>query len=167
MRRRWLHPVLGPAVALTWLALTNSVAPAQLLLGLALGLTVPQLLARFWPRPPRLRAPGVALQLAARVLGDIIVANLQVAVLILGPERRLRPGFVRVPVDLDEPLARAILAGIITLTPGTLSVDLADDGRSLLVHALDMPDPAALVAMIHGRYAAPLARILGPAGGPP
>ncbi len=163
MTRRWLHPVLGPAVALTWLALVNSLAPAQLLLALGLALTVPPLLARFWPAPARLRAPGLALRLAARVLGDIVIANLQVAVLILGPERRLRPGFVRVPVALDEPLARAILAGIITLTPGTLSVDLADDGRTLLVHALDVPDPAALVATIQARYAAPLARILAPA----
>jgi multicomponent K+:H+ antiporter subunit E len=164
VRPRWLHPVLGPTVALTWLALANSVAPAQLLLALVLGLAVPPLLARFSPPPPRLRAPGVALGLAARVLGDIVVANLQVAVLILGPERRLRPGFVQVPVDLDVPLARAILAGIITLTPGTLSVDLADDGRTLLVHALDVPDPEALVATIRARYAAPLARILAPAG---
>ena len=72
---------------------------------------------------------------------------------------------MRVPVDLEEPVARAILAGIITLTPGTLSVDLVDDGRALLVHALDVADPAALITTIHERYVRPLARIVVPARG--
>lgn len=159
---RWgVHPVQGTAIAATWLALTNSLEPGQIVIGIALGLTIPPLFARFWPDRPRLRSPGVALGLLLRVLGDIVVANLQVAWLILGPERRLRPAFVRVPVALDQPVARAILAGIITLTPGTLSVDLVDDGRTLIVHALDVADPEVLAATITRRYAAPLAEVFG------
>ena len=80
-------------------------------------------------------------------------------VLIIGPERRLRPDFVRIPVDGMDPVGVAVLAGIITLTPGTLSVDTVDDGRSLLVHALDVANPAALVETIRARYEAPLRAI--------
>ena len=84
--RGWrLHPVQSVAVAGTWLALVGSLAPGQLALALLLGLVVPPALAPFWPDPPRLRHPLVALGLLVRVLGDIVVANLQVAVLILGP----------------------------------------------------------------------------------
>ena len=60
---------------------------------------------------------------------------------------------------LTSPEAITVLAGSITMTPGTVSADLAADGRSLLVHGLDVPDPEALVAEIKTRYEARLLEI--------
>jgi multicomponent K+:H+ antiporter subunit E len=74
---------------------------------------------------------------------------------------------VRIPLDGTDPVGTAVLAGIITLTPGTLSVDTIDGGRTLLVHALDVADEDALVAAIKERYEAPLRAIFpGPEAAP-
>ena len=69
-----------------------------------------------------------------------MVANVEVAWRILGPEKALRPAFVSVPLDIRSPLGVAALATIVTLTPGTLSADLDERGEHLLVHALHLPD---------------------------
>jgi len=87
------------------------------------------------------------------------VSNVEVARRILGPESALRPGFVELPLALTDPFAIATLAGIITMTPGTLSCAVAPDARTLLVHALHLEDADALVAEIKSRYEAPLMEI--------
>lgn len=158
--RRWLpQPLLSAALLLVWLLLNNTLAPAHLLLGALLAWLLPLLAAPFRPAPVRLRRPLLAARLLARVLWDIVLANLEVARRILGPEDALKPCFVWVPLDIEHPWGIATLAGIITLTPGTVSSDLSADRRYLLVHALNEGDPAALVADIKTRYERPLMEI--------
>ncbi|MNE59191.1 Na(+)/H(+) antiporter subunit E [compost metagenome] len=108
---------------------------------------------------PRIRSPLRLLRFIGLVLYDIVVANLQVARLVVGPTRTLRPAFVEIPLELTDDLPITILASVITLTPGTVSADLSADRRTLLVHGLDVPDPAGLVADIKARYEAPLKEI--------
>ena len=87
------------------------------------------------------------------VMWDIMVANVQVAWIVLTrPNSKLRPAWVIVPLDLRTPEAITILAGTITLTPGTVSADLSNEGHSLLVHALDTNDPDAVRDEIKNRY---------------
>jgi multicomponent K+:H+ antiporter subunit E len=93
---------------------------------------------------------------------DIVKSNIAVAKLILGNERKITPRFVWVPLALRDAHGIATLAGVVTMTPGTLSADLSDDRRHLLVHAFDIDDDAAqaaLIADIKTRYEAPLIRI--------
>ncbi|PKN32477.1 MAG: cation:proton antiporter, partial [Deltaproteobacteria bacterium HGW-Deltaproteobacteria-19] len=90
---------------------------------------------------------------------DIVVANLTVARLILGPTRLLRPAFIRLPLDLKNDFAITLLAHTISLTPGTVSAQVAEDRQSLLIHALDLDDEALLVERIKQRYEAPLKEI--------
>jgi multicomponent K+:H+ antiporter subunit E len=159
MTRRF-HPVGSLVVLVTWLLLNGSMSTGHLLFGTLLGLLVPALLGQLWPAGIVVRRPLLALRLLATLLGDIVVANLQVARLILGPESALRSRFVWVPLGLRNPYAIATLAAMVTLTPGTVSADVTADGRWLLVHSLDTPDEQALVASIKQRYEAPLAEIL-------
>lgn len=159
------YPLQSLTVLATWLVLNNTVAPGQVLIGTLLAVVLPLAVRRLVPVVVRARHPWLATRLLLRVAGDIVVANLQVALLIIGPERRLRPAFVRIPLDGTDPVGTAILAGIITLTPGTLSVDTFDEGRTLLVHALDVADAQALVASIKARYEAPL-RVIFPGEAP-
>jgi multicomponent K+:H+ antiporter subunit E len=82
---------------------------------------------------------------------------------VLGPEAAIAPRWVWVPLRIRAPHGIVALAGIVTMTPGTLSADLSDDRRCLLVHALHCPDDAAeaqLRADIHARYEAPLMEML-------
>ena len=159
IRRLLPHPILTLLLTLVWLLLTNSLAPGQVLLGLLLGWAIPWFSRRFWPEPVSLRHPLTLLRFCGRVLYDIGVANLTVAWLILRGPARTRPGFVEVPLDLTSDFGINLLANTICLTPGTVSARLSTDRRTLLVHALNQGDPAALVATIKTRYETPLKQV--------
>lgn len=143
-----------------WLLLNQTVAPAHLVLGAILALVLSRLPGDADTAEGRYegawRRPLIAARLSAIVLRDIVVANLQVSARILGPTARLNPRFIWVPLDVRRPRSITLLAGIVTMTPGTLSAELSDDHRQLLVHGLDMGDPEALIAEIKTRYEAPI-----------
>ena len=156
-RRRWLpHPWLSLVLLIVWQLLVNQLSVGSLLLGLVLALLIPQLTRRFWPQPPTLYRPLVLARFGLRVLGDIMVANFQVARMVLGPNARLRPAFVVYPLELRDEFAISVLANAISLTPGTLSADISDDHGSLLIHGLDVPDAQELIDTIKQRYEKPL-----------
>jgi multicomponent K+:H+ antiporter subunit E len=155
------QPVVTLAVVALWLALTSSASLGNLLLAIALGLSIPWLTASFWPDRPRLARPVAGFVLFARVVADIVVANLEVARLVLGPLDRLAPAFVAVPIDIEDPFVATILASIVSLTPGTVSVDIDRAAKVLHVHALNVADPAELIATIKNRYETPLKEVCG------
>lgn len=157
------HPLLSLLLLVCWLWLNNTLAPGHVVLGATLGIAIPFFTRRFWPEPLVVRHPLRMVEYAAVVLYDIVVANLQVAAIILGPLSRLRPAFVRVPVDLRTDFAVTVLASTVTLTPGTVSVEVEDDGagrRSLVVHALRCLDEEDMVRTIKERYERRLKEIL-------
>lgn len=159
IRRILPHPLLSAILLLSWLLMVNDFSLGHWLIGAFLGLVLPLLCRNLLLSAPRIRRPGLLLRFVALVLYDIVVANLQVAKLVLGPRSRLQPGFVEIPLELTDDLAITILASVITLTPGTCSADLSADRRTLLVHGMDVPDPQALVADIKARYEAPLKEV--------
>lgn len=152
-------PLLSLVLFVSWLLLNNTVDPAHLLLAALLALAIPWFTEPLRPERPRLRRWGVAGKLALVVLWDIVLSNIEIARRILGPESAIRPRFVWVPLSIRDPHGIVTLAGIITMTPGTLSSDLSEDRRWLLVHAFNVDDEAALVATIKRRYEAPLREI--------
>lgn len=154
MRARLIpHPILSLTVLLTWLLLVNSVALNSILFGAILGLAIPLATRAYWPDMPRLRHPAAVLGYVLVVLYDIAMANIQVAwIVVFKRARDLRPAWVCVPLDLRTPEAITVLAGTITLTPGTVSCDLSEDGRAILVHCLHAPDPDAVRDEIKSRY---------------
>jgi multicomponent K+:H+ antiporter subunit E len=152
-------PLQSALLFVAWLLLNQSLAPGHLVLGALLAISLPALLDPLVRPYPRLRRPATIARLAATVTRDVIVSNVEVARRILGPDAALRPGFVTVPLDIADPYAISTLAGIITMTPGTLSCAIAPDGSSLVVHALHLEDPDRLVADIKARYEAPLKEI--------
>lgn len=153
------QPILSLVIVALWLGLAGSVSIGQVLLGTVLGIVLPRLTRSFWPDPPRLARPVSAVRLVATVLFDIVVANWQVAKRVLGPLDRLHPRFVEVPLDLEDDFIATILGGIVTMTPGTVSVDIDRERRLLLVHALDAEDPEDLIRTIKARYEAPLKEV--------
>ena len=158
--RRWLpSPLLSCVLFIVWPVLNQSWSLGQLLLGLALAVVIPWFTEPLRDHRPRLRRPLLAVKLVLLVLKDIVTSNMDVAKLILGRESRIKPAFVWVPLTLTDPHGIVALAGIITMTPGTLSADLSADHRHLLVHAFNVDDEAALIASIKTRYEAPLLEI--------
>lgn len=152
-------PLISAALFVSWLGLTGSLAPGHLLLAALLAWAIPWWTRSLRPERTRIHAWPVVLRLSVVVLYDIVASAVTVAGQILGPEDRLMPGFVTVPLSIRDPYGIVSLASIITMTPGTLSVDLSADRERLLVHALHLRDPAALIASIKSRYERPLIAI--------
>lgn len=159
MKRLLPHPLLSASLFVLWLLLMNTITPGQVLLAALFAVAVPGFARPFWPEAQPVRRPLVLARLLARVAFDILIANLVVARLILGPMRRLNPAFVRYPLMLENEYAITILASIITLTPGTVSADVTPDRRALIVHSLNLGDEEALIRQIRSRYEMPLKEI--------
>lgn len=163
LRSRYLqHPLITLTLTGFWLLLMNEITLGGVLLGLLLGIVIPLYTNRFWPGTPLIRNLHKVAEYAAIVLWDILVANVQVAWWILfWPVPRLRPAFMTVPLEITSPEAITVLAGTITMTPGTVSCDLSADGRALLIHGLHAPDTDGTVADIKNRYERRLKEIFG------
>lgn len=152
---RWLlpHPFLTLLLAIVWIMLQNQFSAGMMVFGLILGVIIPRATAVWWPDRPSSIRPGHLVVYMLIVLWDIIVANIQVAWIVLTKSNaNLRPAWVVIPLELRQPEAISVLAGTITLTPGTVSADLSDGGHSLLVHALHTDDPDAVRDEIKQRY---------------
>lgn len=160
IRRLVPHPGLSLLLIAVWVLLTNSASLNNLVLAVIVGLLIPRVTAIYWPDTPRLRSPLRLLAYGGLVLWDVVLANFQVAWIILAlPPSRIRSAWITVPVDLPSPEALSLLAGTITLTPGTVTADVSADGRALLIHALHAPDPDATRQQIKSRYEDRLKRI--------
>lgn len=157
----WLaHPVLSVLLAVCWLALSRSVELLHLLSAVLIGLVIPRMLhgfllptggIRWWP----------AVRLVRVVLWDIVMSNITVAKLVLGPLERMHPAWLPVPLACDHAHVNALFAAIITTTPGTVSCVVNEERHEILVHALNCDDAQAMVDDMKTRYEAPLMDIFG------
>ena len=160
MRRRFLPSIpQSLTVFLFWMLMSQSVDVANFLMALVLAIVMPLIAARLereFARMGQLRhIPGLVVHL----LWDILRANLTVARQVLGPRDRLQSQFIWVPLDLTNIHGIAMLTSHITITPGTLSADLSQDRRFLLIHCLDVDDHDAFIHYIKQRYEAPLRKL--------
>lgn len=146
-------------VFLFWLLMAEDAGPANLVMATLLGFLMPLLAARLEREFAQLGKLSILLPFGALVLYDIVVANVTVALQVLGPERRLQSGFVWMPLAMTNIHGISALASVITLTPGTVSAELSEDRSHLLIHYLSAEDPEALVAQIKSRYEAPLRKV--------
>lgn len=154
------HPALTVTLIVVWMLLANQITLGGFVLGVIIGIILPILTSPFWPDRPRVRFGPATWFYLALVLWDIITASFQIALIVLFRRSKdLRPAWLVVPLDVRSPEAITMLAGTISMTPGTVSCDVSACGRALLVHALDTPDPEAEVARIKRRYEARLKRI--------
>ena len=159
MRRFFPHPRMMLVLMVLWLLLVNTLNLGHILLGAFLAWSIVHLCSDFLLHVPRVRKPLGLLLFIGKVFYDIVVANLQVVKLVLGPKSRLKPAFVEVPVKIEDEFVLSTLACIISLTPGTVSASLSSDHKTLLVHGLDVPDRDELVAAVKSRYETPLLEI--------
>ncbi len=162
IRRLFPNPYLTLALIVTWMLLVNGTKLGSLVMAVILGIAIPLLTRAYWPGQPRLRNLPAFVAYCGLVVWDILVANIVVARIILFmPPARIKSAFIAVPIDLTSPEGVAVLAGTITLTPGTVTADMSACGRVLLIHSLHAPDPDAVRDEIKSRYESRLKRIFG------
>jgi multicomponent Na+:H+ antiporter subunit E len=128
---------------LTWATVSGSFAVHNLLLGFAAGaLSIWLVREQLAVARHRVRFTKLLL-LAGLFFKELSLSAVKVAILVLRPNMQLRPGIFAFPLTLTRDFEITLLANLITLTPGTLSVDVSEDRKTLYVHALDCHDPAA------------------------
>ena len=132
-------------LALAWVTLTGQYQATNFFVGLLLGFVV----LRMTLRGQAAVAYGAKLKAIGGFIvffiKELIMANLKLAFDVLTPRHHMRPGIVAIPLDLKTDLEITILTTVITLTPGTLSLHVTDDRRTLYIHAMYIDDPDQLV----------------------
>jgi multicomponent Na+:H+ antiporter subunit E len=137
-------------LTLLWAALTGSFAGPNLVLGAVLAFGALMLLRNRAGAPRGLRKIWPIAVLAAVFVYELLSSAIGVALLVLTPDlnARLRPAIIAVPLTVKSDAEITLLANLITLTPGTLSIDVSDDRSVLYVHALMLKDRASLLGSI-------------------
>ena len=159
MSRVLPYPLLAAALLLMWMLLT-SFSAGQFLLGGVVAMAASRVMAALQPSKPRLRGWQLIPRLVGIVALDILRSNAAVASIILQGGRHNRvSGFVAIPLDLRDKTGLAVLACIVTSTPGTAWIEYAPDSGILLIHVLDLVDKDEWVALIKNRYEALLMEI--------
>lgn len=155
-------PVLMPlALTVLWLVLTESITVGNGLLGLIVGFAMVLSFQKLRPVTPRFARVHVGFVLLFKVLVDIVKSNLAVGRIVLGLTggREVKSGFLDVPLDMRDPHGLAVLAMIVTATPGTVWSGLAEDSSMLRLHVLDLRNPDQWIRTIKQRYERPLREI--------
>jgi multicomponent K+:H+ antiporter subunit E len=153
MRLLLPFPVLSACLLAMWLLLNQSISVGHVLLGAFLAVLGAWTMLALQPDGARVRRPGAMIRLFFLVLIDIIRSNVAVAQIILGSRhRKITSGFVNIPLDLRDRHGLAVLACIITSTPGTLWVNFNPANGILMIHVLDLIDESVWMTTIKGRY---------------
>ncbi|NJN96394.1 MAG: Na+/H+ antiporter subunit E [Anaerolineales bacterium] len=135
--------VLNVLLALAWMALTGQFTPINLVAGFGLGYLL------LWLARPTSETATYFHKVVQIIsfffffLGEVIIANLRVAYEVISPPLTMRPGVVAIPLDLQSDAEITLLANLITLTPGSLSLDVSADRRVLYVHSMYVDDVEA------------------------
>ncbi len=126
--------LLNILLAITWAALLGEFTATNLLAGFVFGYLM------LWVMQYVMEASNYSVKVlqiisfAAYFLWELLWANLRVAYNVLAPYDRMRPGIIAIPLDIETDVEITLLANLITLTPGTLSLDVSDDRRTLYIH---------------------------------
>lgn len=158
--KRWLPSLpLTLTVIAFWMVMVADLSRAQWVFAIILGLVIPLFAARLDREFARIGRLRLVPKMIGVLIWDVMVCNIEVARLVLGPEQRITPGFIWLPLDIANIHGVATLTSFITLTPGTVSAALSEDRKYLLIHVLNLKDADAVIADIKRRYEVPLMEI--------
>lgn len=139
-------------LAFVWAAVSGSFSLLNIVFGFALG-GVALWLIREQVGPPTYFRRGIMIAVLVVIfLRELVKSSIRVAAIVLGPRRDLEPAIIAYPLTCQRDFEITVLANLITLTPGTLSLDVSDDRRTLYIHSLDVPDPDELIREIKSTF---------------
>ncbi|HHG90177.1 MAG TPA: Na+/H+ antiporter subunit E [Devosia sp.] len=138
---------LTVVLALVWAAISGNFSVLNLLLGATISVSALWLVRERVTTPVYLKKIRRALALALLFFYELAHSAIRVALLIMSPNLRdrLEPGIIAFPLTAKSDVEITLLANLITLTPGTLSVDVSADRKFIFVHAIEVPDKKALI----------------------
>jgi multicomponent Na+:H+ antiporter subunit E len=157
IKTRFLSNLL---LSFIWVAITGAFTIENFIFGFALSffllwiITINRSESKYFSRGPKI------ISFLFFFLYELIKANLEVAYDVITPKHFMKPGIVKIPLDSETDLEITLLANLISLTPGTLSLDVSDDRKVLYVHAMYVKDKEDFVASIKNGFEKRLLEIL-------
>jgi multicomponent Na+:H+ antiporter subunit E len=128
-------------LALVWGAMTGNFSVGNLIVGLGLGFVALYASQRVFGQSAYANRVARVIAFLGFYVRELVLANVRVAIDVVTPRHRARPGVVAVPLDAKSDAEITILANLITMTPGSLTLDVSDDRKVLYVHAMFVEDP--------------------------
>lgn len=148
------------ALGALWIAVTGRATGPNLVLGLVLGYLVLRVSRGGRRRSAYFRKVPETLRFLAFFVKELVISSLRVAHDVVTPRAHMRPAILGVPLDAETDLEITLLACLVTLTPGTLTLDVSDDRKTLYVHAMFVHDPERAIAGIKAGFEGRLLRLL-------
>ena len=128
-------------LAVVWAALASELSIATLMVGFIVGFITIWIMMPLFPSNRYCSKLIGLLMLALFFLWELVVSSLKVAWSVVMPLRDTKPGIISVPLNVSTDIELTVLANLISLTPGSLSVDVTEDRKHLIVHAMFIEDP--------------------------
>lgn len=157
MKNLFPYPLQSIALLVTWLLLNQTIAPAHLLLGAVLGISIPWFTRRLqYLAPAPFRRPHVMVKLIVLSTIEIIRSCFNVTRVILFNTKGVHTRFIRIPLDMKNSHGLAALSCIVNSTPGTVWCELLPDSHVLVLHVFDLQDEQWWINTIKGQIEKPL-----------
>lgn len=131
-------------LAFGWSALSGSIDQINLITGFVIGYLILGTMSAGRKEPSYFRKVGQMVGFVVLFFKEVMVSTLRITYDVLTPTNYMKPGVIAVPIDAKTDTEIALLANVITLTPGTLSLDVSDDRKFLYIHAMYIDDPEEL-----------------------
>ncbi|OIJ16656.1 Na+/H+ antiporter subunit E [Anaerobacillus alkalilacustris] len=144
--------LLNIGLAIIWMLLRQDFSPVEFLIGYVVGLGLLFVLRRFLQFDFYFRRVIAIFKLISMFLWELILANIEMVKIVLSPKLDIQPGIVAVPTKLKTDWEVTLLSSLISLTPGTLSMNFSDDGKTIFVHSIHVPDKEKMIKQIHNTF---------------
>lgn len=144
--------LLNVLIAFTWMFLSVSFKPTTFIVGYLLGLLMLFMLRKSLSTRFYMDRLWAVIKLAALFLKELVMSNFSVLKLIIQPKMPIRPAIFAMPTVLEQDWEITLLSNLITLTPGTVVIDISDDNKTLYIHSIDFEDIDDAVESIRNTF---------------
>lgn len=135
--------LLNLILAFLWTALTADFRAENIALGFVFAFGIIALTSRIWGDSPYARKSWLLVKFMAFIVWEILISNFRVASDVLRFKLKNRPGVIAIPLDAKTDFEITLIANLISLTPGTLTLDVSTDKSMLFVHTMFADDAQA------------------------
>lgn len=139
-------------IAFLWMLLNNNSSGSSFIVGYVLGIAILLILRKSWAQPFYLRRVWAIFKLLLIFIRELIISSFVVIGHIIRPKLAIRPGIFAYETRLTSAWEVTLLSNLICLTPGTLTLDVSGDGKTLYIHAIDIEDAGQLTEQIRGTF---------------
>lgn len=144
--------LINITVAIIWMFLQNSYTGSSFLIGYVLGIVILLVMRRFLTFDFYMKRVWAIFKLIILFIREMTLANIDMVKIVLGPKDTIKPGIIAMPTNLETQWEITLLACLISLTPGTISMDFSDDNKIIYIHAVNSEDKEEVIKNIRENF---------------